>query len=230
MSGSPEEVAQACLDKIWCDAFYTYTVNDNGNTNYRGALCDDVDPMRTWNPSTKYTDINAYTYKIVGNDAKKQIVLDKRLEIKNKHHEIVNRNQTVVDRLIWHPDHNRSEWEAFGYTIDYDESTTSPGVSSGRVSRSGRTSDDGAGVPEVIQQIQNGVIQELVVSSSSPSSGRKASGRKSGRIAGEGRGALGDDISDWEYFIPIGTENILVDLVDPVNGWRVILQKLHQHV
>ena len=209
MSGSPEEVAQACLDKIWCDAFYTYTVNDNGNTNYRGALCDDVDPMRTWNPSTKYTDINAYTYKIVGNDAKKQIVLDTRLEIKNKHHEIVNRNQTVVDRLIWHPDHNRSEWEAFSYTIDYDESTTSPGVSSGRVSRSGRTSDDGAGVPEVIQQIQNGVIQELVVSSSSPSSGRKASGRKSGRIAGEGRGALGDDVSDWEYFIPIGTEKYI---------------------
>jgi len=204
MAGTPEEVAQACLDNIWCDAFYTYTINHNGNTYYRGALCDDVDPFVTWNPSSRYTDINAYTYKIVGNDAKKQTVLDKRLEIKNKHQEIVSRNQTVVDRLIWHPDHNRSEWEAFDYTIDYDESTASAGVSSGRVSRSGRTSDD-AEIPEVIQQIQNGVIEELAVSSSAPSSGRK----RSGRIAGEGRGSLGDEASDWEYFIPIGTEKYI---------------------
>lgn len=56
MRGTVEQIAQACLNDIGCDAFYVYDASYDYGSSYRtkGVLCDDVDPTYSWRNGSSY--------------------------------------------------------------------------------------------------------------------------------------------------------------------------------
>ncbi|MBF88987.1 MAG: hypothetical protein CMG75_04865 [Candidatus Marinimicrobia bacterium] len=71
INGTVEQIAQACLNDIGCDAFYVYDVSYDYGSSYRtkGVLCDDIDPPFTWRNGSSshrgkhvYTNIKAYYF------------------------------------------------------------------------------------------------------------------------------------------------------------------------
>tara|TARA_B100001750_G_scaffold232601_1_gene231897 strand:+ start:102 stop:911 length:810 start_codon:yes stop_codon:yes gene_type:complete len=62
--GTVEQIAQACLNDIDCDAFYVYDVSYDYGSSYRtkGVLCDDIDPPYSWrNGSSSHRGKHVYT-------------------------------------------------------------------------------------------------------------------------------------------------------------------------
>jgi len=100
MRGTPEQIAQACLERQWCDAFYTYEVYWRGNTYYRGALCDDVDPLYNWYPSSRYGNINAYVYKDVEAEEEKNRILANLQTLNNDKRNQLTQLKNERDELI----------------------------------------------------------------------------------------------------------------------------------